>query len=88
MNFFEKLATAFTNSNAGVFIIQFLILAALFYFMMYVLKSNNADLLNYLFVAFVVITGIIFVFVEDVNNFIYILFPIFYVLAMISMFTT
>ena len=64
---FEKIISAF--SNVGLMIPEFILLFLLFFFVMYVLKDNNAQLLNYLFCAFVVITGIVFVFVDGLNNF-------------------
>lgn len=83
---FEKIISAF--SNVGLMIPEFILLFLLFFFVMYVLKDNNAQLLNYLFCAFVVITGIVFVFVDGLNNFLYIIFPLMYVIAMIIMFST
>ncbi|MBQ9481473.1 MAG: diadenylate cyclase CdaA [Clostridia bacterium] len=88
MNFFQKIVSAFTETHPAILIVEFLALLVLFYFMMRVLKSNNAELLNILFAIFVVITGVIFIFIENINNFIYVLFPLVYVLAMIVMFST
>ncbi|MCI5837634.1 MAG: diadenylate cyclase [Christensenellaceae bacterium] len=82
----EKIANAF--SNFGLMIPEFILLFLTFFFVMYVLKENNAQLLNYLFCAFVVLTGIVFLFVDGLNNFLYIIFPLMYVLAMIIMFST
>ena len=84
----QKIISAFVETHPAIFIIEFIFLFALFYFIMSVLKKNNAELLNYIFIAFCVLTGAVFVFVEGVNNFLYIIFPIFYVLAMVVMFST
>ena len=89
MNFLEKIASAFADKgNLPVMITEFLLLFLFFYFMMHVLKANNAWILNVLFVVYVVITGIMFVYVDGVNNFLFLLFPVVYVLAMIIMFST
>ena len=88
MEILKKVLAAFTETNPIIFAGEVVLLFLLFYFVMNVLKRNNADLLNVVFVVVCIVAGIIFLFVEGVNNFIYILFPLLYVLAMVVMFST
>lgn len=88
MEILKKILAAFTETNPIIFIGEVVLFFLLFYFVMNVLKRNNADLLNALFALFTAFVGCMFLFIEGVNSFIYILFPLIYVLAMIVMFST
>lgn len=88
MSFFEKIASAFTEGNSVCFAIEFVIFIALYYFVMSVLKRNNAELLNIVFAVFVVATGVLFIFVDEVDGFLFCIFPLFYVIAMVCLFST
>ncbi|MBQ9709902.1 MAG: diadenylate cyclase [Clostridia bacterium] len=85
---FTEIVKVFTEGNYLLMVAEFLLISVLFYFVMCVMKKNNADILNIIFPAYVVTTGVAFLFVEDVNNFIYIIFPMLFVLALIIMFST
>jgi len=88
----EWIINALTN-NPLLFVLEFVFLFGLFYFIMNVLKKNNADLLNVFFAIFVAVSGVAFAMIvvttESVNNsFVFIVFPLLYVIAMVILFST
>ncbi len=89
MNFFQKIGAVFTDAgNLPLLIMEFILLAVFFYFIMHVLKMNNAEILNILFVVTTALVGLLFVFTDGVSNFLFVFFPLVYALAMIIMFST
>ncbi len=87
MNFFDKLGSAFRDMDYFAAVTELIFLFVLFYFIMYVLKKNNAEILNIIFVVFTVVTGVIFVCVDGLPAYVYIFFPLIFVLSMTGMFS-
>ena len=87
MSFTEKVLSVF-QTNALLLALQILVLFIILYFVMSVLKSNNADLLNIIFIIFTIGVGILFIVGDNVENFLFIFFPALFIMAMIAMFST
>ena len=85
---FQQIASVFTEGNIALMVAEFLIFAVLFYFIMNVAKKNNADLLNVVFSVYIILTAVFFLFVEGVDNYIYVFLPLLFVLVIVIIFST
>ena len=85
---FKQIASVFTEGNIALMVAEFLIFAVLFYFIMNVAKKNNADLLNVVFSVYIILTAVFFLFVEGVDNYIYVFLPLLFVLVIVIIFST
>lgn len=85
--FFERILSILQD-NLTLFILEVVFLFVLFYFVMIVLKRNNAQLLNIVFAVFILATGALFFFTESEYSAVYLIFPLLYIIAMLAVFST
>ncbi|MDY4187502.1 MAG: DNA integrity scanning protein DisA nucleotide-binding domain protein [Candidatus Borkfalkiaceae bacterium] len=85
--FFERLQKFFTDFKTE-YVFEFIGLALLFYFVLTVLKNNNAKTIIAVFVVYTLVTGLISYFSDDMPAYLSLLFPMVFVIAIVAIFAT